>query len=48
LAWEELSPDVPSNHYTVTNLAKRLKGLDDPWARFFKVRQKLPDPGKIA
>ena len=48
LAWEELSPDVPSNHYTVTNLAKRLQGLRDPWSGFFKVRQKLPDPGKIA
>jgi bifunctional non-homologous end joining protein LigD len=42
LAWDELSPDVPSNHYTVANLCERLKGIEDPWADFFKVRQRLP------
>jgi bifunctional non-homologous end joining protein LigD len=47
LAWDELSPDMPSNQYTVANLRERLKGLEDPWADFFKVRQRLPDRTKV-
>jgi bifunctional non-homologous end joining protein LigD len=43
LAWEELSPDLPSNRFTVKNLGKRLTELrDDPWAEFFEIRQRLP------
>jgi bifunctional non-homologous end joining protein LigD len=46
LAWEELSPDLPSNRFTVENLGERLKQLkEDPWAEFFRIRQRLPAPG---
>jgi bifunctional non-homologous end joining protein LigD len=43
LAWDELSPGIRSNHFTVENLPKRLAALDsDPWDKFFALRQRLP------
>ena len=43
LAWDELSPRLTSDHYTVANLPRRLAGLrKDPWARYWTVRQELP------
>jgi bifunctional non-homologous end joining protein LigD len=43
LAWEELSARVRSDHYTVRNLARRLKGLrGDPWSDYRTTRQRLP------
>ena len=43
LAWDELSPGIRSNHFTVENLPKRLAVLDsDPWDGFFALRQRLP------
>jgi bifunctional non-homologous end joining protein LigD len=43
LAWGELSPAIKPNHFTVANLPTRLDALkEDPWARFFKVKQTLP------
>jgi bifunctional non-homologous end joining protein LigD len=46
LAWEELSPRLPSDHYTVASVAKRLTGLRaDPWARYWTLRQRLPAGG---
>lgn len=45
LAWEELSPSLRPNHFTVDNLRHRLAFLkDDPWERFFTIKQRLPKP----
>ncbi|MEO5954980.1 MAG: DNA ligase D [Nitrospiraceae bacterium] len=42
LAWEELSVDVRSDHFTTANVVQRLKGLkQDPWRDYFTVTQKL-------
>jgi bifunctional non-homologous end joining protein LigD len=42
LAWEELSVDLRSDHFTVLNVMDRLKRLkSDPWRDYFTVRQKL-------
>ncbi|HEX8119299.1 MAG TPA: DNA ligase D, partial [Pyrinomonadaceae bacterium] len=43
LAWDELSPALKPNHFTVSNLPSRLERLrDDPWAALFAIRQTLP------
>ncbi len=40
LSWDELTPDIAPNTYTVRNLPKRLRALtEDPWAGFFEVKQ---------
>jgi bifunctional non-homologous end joining protein LigD len=45
LAWEELSPLIHSNYYTLLNLQQRLEYLrEDPWQGFFSSRQRLPMP----
>ena len=45
LAWDELSPRITSGHFTLANLRTRLDGLKaDPWAAYWKTRQKLPEP----
>jgi bifunctional non-homologous end joining protein LigD len=42
LAWEELSPSLGSDHYTVATLPRRLKALaHDPWAEMGKIRQSI-------
>jgi bifunctional non-homologous end joining protein LigD len=42
LAWDELSARLPSDHFTVANLAKRVRRLpDDPWREYWKTRQTL-------
>ena len=44
IAWEELSPDLKPNGFTVENLGKRLSSLKkDPWADIGKVDQVLPE-----
>jgi bifunctional non-homologous end joining protein LigD len=44
VAWEELSPDLRPNGFTVENLRKRLSSLKkDPWADIGKVDQVLPE-----
>ena len=49
LAWEELSPDLRSDHFTVMNVVERLKGLKrDPWRDYFTVKQKLTNRMKTA
>ncbi len=49
LAWEELSPDLRSDHFTVANVVERLKGLKrDPWRDYFTVKQKLTRRMKTA
>ena len=46
LDWDELSPRLRPDHYTVANLTERLAGLrTDPWQRYWKVRQTLPARG---
>src|SRR5262245_13218668 len=46
LAWDELSPRITSDHFTIANLRTRLDGLKaDPWAAYWKTRQKLPEGG---
>ena len=43
LAWDELSPDMKPNSYTVSNLPARLEQLrDDPWTDLFQIKQTLP------
>ena len=43
LDWDELSPGLRSDHFTVGNLLHRLSSLkQDPWQGFFKIRQRLP------
>ncbi len=42
LAWEELSADIRSDHFTMGNVVERLNGLkQDPWRDYFTVKQKL-------
>ena len=43
LLWEELSNEIRSDHFTLTNLQHRLDHLaDDPWRGFLSLRQALP------
>jgi bifunctional non-homologous end joining protein LigD len=43
LAWEELTPSLRPDQYTVKNLRRRLERLArDPWARLARVTQTLP------
>ena len=43
VAWEELGPKLTSDHFTVATVPKRLAKLkQDPWANFFRKKQKLP------
>jgi len=45
IAWEELSPDLKPNGFTVKNLKERLASLrQDPWAEIAKIDQVLPEP----
>ncbi|HUQ72176.1 MAG TPA: non-homologous end-joining DNA ligase, partial [Planctomycetaceae bacterium] len=42
LSWDELTPAVPSDQFTIRNLADRLSSLKkDPWAKIGSVRQSL-------
>jgi bifunctional non-homologous end joining protein LigD len=46
LAWEELSPSLRPDQYTVKNLRRRLEKLSrDPWRRLYEVKQRLPGSG---
>jgi bifunctional non-homologous end joining protein LigD len=43
LDWDELSPGLRSDHFTVGNLPHRLSSLKrDPWQAFSRIRQRLP------
>jgi bifunctional non-homologous end joining protein LigD len=43
LNWEELSPGLRSDHFTLGNVLHRLTSLKrDPWQGFFNIRQRLP------
>lgn len=43
LFWEELTPDLKPDHFTVRNVGERLARLsDDPFERMAGLRQKLP------
>ncbi len=42
LFWDELSPKLPPNHFTVENLPRRLALLkEDPWTKMLTVRQSI-------
>ena len=42
LAWEELSVDIRSDHFTVDKVVVRLNRLkQDPWRDYVSVKQKL-------
>jgi bifunctional non-homologous end joining protein LigD len=42
LAWEELSVDIRSDHFTVQTVPARLAQVkSDPWRDYFKLKQKL-------
>ncbi len=41
--WEELTPRLAANRYTLRNLPRRLAALrHDPWPGFFTLRQRVP------
>jgi bifunctional non-homologous end joining protein LigD len=43
VAWEEPGPKLTPDHFTVATVPKRLAKLkQDPWASFFRKKQKLP------
>jgi bifunctional non-homologous end joining protein LigD len=43
VAWDELSPEIKGDHFTVETLSRRLDVLKgDPWEALSKVKQKLP------
>jgi len=43
LAWDELSPRIIPDHFTIANLRARLAGLAaDPWAAYWTTPQALP------
>lgn len=45
LTWDELSANVPSNHFTIRNVMRRLESLSkDPWEELATVRQSLAKP----
>ena len=47
LAWDELSPTIRPDHFTVGNLATRLHHLSsDPWAEIGSSQQILLLPGR--
>ena len=47
LSWEELSARIHSDHYTITNMMKRLTSLRrDPWQAMGSMRQSLTGPIK--
>ena len=49
LDWDELSPRLRSDHFTVATLPKRLAAMrDDPWKEYGKLRQALPEPVRSA
>lgn len=47
LAWDELSPEIRADHYTVANAMARLDNLKvDPWADFRKAEAVIGGKGK--
>jgi bifunctional non-homologous end joining protein LigD len=43
LEWDELSPKLPPNHFTLRNVRRRLEQLKvDPFARMLQLQQRLP------
>jgi len=49
LAWDELSADIRSDHFTIANVPARLQGLkEDPWRNYFIVKQRLTRKMKAA
>ena len=47
LSWDELGPRLRSDHFTVSNLGRRLATLrHDPWKDYSRTRQALPAPPK--
>jgi bifunctional non-homologous end joining protein LigD len=41
LSWDELTPSIHSDEFTIRNLPERLRSLKDPWAKIDSVRQSL-------
>ena len=43
LAWEELTPNLHSDHFHIGNVGERLKSLRrDPWREIAKIKQSIP------
>ncbi len=43
IAWDELGPRLRADHFTVSNLPRRLSSLRrDPWEDYARTRQRLP------
>jgi bifunctional non-homologous end joining protein LigD len=48
LAWEELSPSIRPDHFTVENLPTRLRHLGaDPWLDLNQIAQIVPAPSSL-
>jgi bifunctional non-homologous end joining protein LigD len=43
LSWNELSPRLNTQEFTVESVPKRLEQHGDPWGGFFKIRQRITD-----
>jgi bifunctional non-homologous end joining protein LigD len=49
LGWDELTPSLAPDHYTIANLPGRLARLRaDPWARYATLAQQFPGAGRPA
>ena len=42
IAWDELTTRLRPERWTIETLPRRLKNLHDPWAGYFRNKQKLP------
>jgi len=42
IAWDELTPRLAPERWTIGTLPRRLKTLKDPWSDYFKTKQRLP------
>jgi bifunctional non-homologous end joining protein LigD len=47
LFWDELTPDLKPDHFTIETTLRRLHQLSsDPWKDFFRLKQTLPKDAK--
>jgi bifunctional non-homologous end joining protein LigD len=46
ISWDELTPAIHSDHFSVANVPARLASLKrDPWAKIEQIKQSIPDLG---
>jgi bifunctional non-homologous end joining protein LigD len=42
IAWDELTPRLRPERWTIKTVPRRLETVADPWAAYFKEKQRLP------